>query len=95
MAFAAIGGVVGAVIGGTTATGTAAAIAMAAVQGAAIGMALGSMVDVAVAGTPNTGSPEIQDLSFNTADEGLPIPEGCGCTKAYGNIFWVGESYST
>lgn len=92
MAFAAIGGLIGAAAGAYSA-GTV--LAMATLQGAAVGMALGSMVDGAVAGTPDSGGPKIQELSYNYCDEGIPIAEAMGCTKAYGNIFWLGESYST
>lgn len=76
------GGVVGFMIGGP----------IGAAIGAGMGVSLGMATDPIRADVQTPGAPEIGQLVFTTANEGLPLPDLLGTTKCTGNILFYANS---
>jgi len=58
-----------------------------AVAGFAIGMGIGLLMDALAPDVPSPGQPQLAELAFPSAVEGLNIPDVLGTTKLSGNIF--------
>jgi len=58
-----------------------------AAVGFAIGIAMSLAMDALAPDVPSPGGPEISELSYPSAQEGLNIPDVLGTTKLSGNIF--------
>ena len=80
----ALGGIGGFLIGGP----------VGALYGAQIGFGLGMMIDPIKPDIPVAGKQDTSELTINTANEGVSIPEVLGSPKVIGNIigYWNSRS---
>ena len=81
-----IGGLIGG-IGGFLLTGNL----YGAWVGFTLGFGLGMMIDPLRPDVQSPGQPLLGDLSLNTAEEGIALPDVLGTTKLNGNIVWYGN----